>query len=118
MGTRDSRVDAYIENAPEFARPILNFLRKVVHKGCPDVNETIKWGTPFFVRKGLLCNMAAFKAHCSFNFWRGNRIVPKENRRHEGMGQFGKITSLKDLPIEKVLFGYVKEAARLVDAKG
>ena len=113
MGTRDSRVDAYIANAPEFARPILEHLRKIVHNGCPDVSEAIKWGTPFFVREGLLCNMAAFKAHCSFNFWRGSRIIPKVNRRREAMGQFGRITSVKDLPSEKVLLGYVKEAARL-----
>lgn len=112
MGKRDPRVDAYIESAPEFARPILTFIRAAVHKGCPDVEETIKWHAPFFVRKAILCNMVAFKAHCSLNFWKGSLIIPKDQKR-EGMGQFGKIASLKDLPNEKTLIGYVREAARL-----
>lgn len=70
MVTKDPRVDAYIEEAAEFARPILLRLRKIVHQGCPAGTETIKWGCPFFDYYGLLCGFAAFKAHCSFFFWR------------------------------------------------
>jgi uncharacterized protein YdeI (YjbR/CyaY-like superfamily) len=116
MGTRHPRVDAYIENAAEFARPILTFIREAVHKGCPDAQETMKWSAPFFVRKAILCNMVAFKAHCSLNFWKGDLVVPKNQQPREGMGQFGKITSLKDLPEEKAMVAYVREAARLDEA--
>jgi uncharacterized protein YdeI (YjbR/CyaY-like superfamily) len=112
MGKRDPRIDAYIEKSAEFARPILRFIREAVHKGCPDVMETMKWSSPFFTRKGILCNMAAFKEHCSLNFWRGSGFISTSEQR-EGMGQFGKIRRVKDLPGEKVLVGYVKEAARL-----
>jgi uncharacterized protein YdeI (YjbR/CyaY-like superfamily) len=115
MSTRDPRVDAYIANAPEFARPILSHIRNVIHKACPDVTETMKWSSPFFMRKAILCNMGAFKAHCSLNFWKGSLVVG-ENAETEGMGQFGKITSIKDLPSEKKLIGYVREAARLDEA--
>ena len=66
MGSRDSRVDAYIAMAAPFARPILVHLRTAVHAGCPAVVETIKWGHPYFERKGVLCSMAAFKSHCEF----------------------------------------------------
>ena len=42
MGTKDPRVDAYIVRSADFARPILNHLRTIVHAGCPEVEETLK----------------------------------------------------------------------------
>jgi len=36
MGTKDPRVDAYIVRSADFARPILNHLRTIVHAGCPE----------------------------------------------------------------------------------
>lgn len=68
--TLNSKVDAYLEKTAAFAQPILAHLRELVHKGCPEVQEEVKWSRPFFVYKGtVLCNMAAFKGHCSFGFW-------------------------------------------------
>ena len=46
MGQKDPRVDAYIKKAADFARPILEEIRTRVRAACPDVEETIKWGTP------------------------------------------------------------------------
>ena len=43
MGKRDARIDAYIENAREFAQPILREIRERVHGVCPEVEETLKW---------------------------------------------------------------------------
>lgn len=57
MSTKDKRIDAYIARKPDFAKPILNHLRKVVHEACPDVTETIKWGQPHFDYKGMMCGM-------------------------------------------------------------
>ena len=57
MGLKDPRIDAYIARSAQFARPILTKLRKLVHAGCPEVEETIKWGSPAFDYKGLLCGM-------------------------------------------------------------
>ena len=92
-----SVVDAYIAKAPEFAQPILNHLRKLVHQACPEVEETFKWSFPVFLHKGMLCSMAAFKQHCSFGFWKGELILDaKGGRADEGMGQIGKITRLAD----------------------
>ena len=70
MATKDPRVDAYIASAAPFARPILKRLRALVHEGCPEVVETIKWKMPAFEHAGPLCGMAAFKAHCVFGFWK------------------------------------------------
>ena len=109
MGKRDPRITAYIAKQAEFARPILTRVRACVHEGCPDVNETIKWGVPSFEHQGILCGMAAFKAHCQFGFWKHDLVV---GTRMDGMG-FGKITSLDDLPPRAKLVAYVKKAAKL-----
>jgi len=115
MGSRDPRIDQYISRAPAFARPILAHLREVVHQACPEVEETIKWSTPHFAYKGPLCHMAAFKQHCGFGFWKGSLVVG-EDAEDGAAGQFGRITSLADLPPDDVLAGYVREAKRLNDA--
>ena len=118
MGTRDPRVDAYIAKSADFAQPILTHLRDVVHAACPDVQETMKWSMPFFDYHGVMCNMAAFKAHATFGFWKGALIAglaPNSNAGGESMGNLGRLTSVKDLPSRKVLTGYVKEAMRLND---
>ena len=114
MGTKDRRVDAYITKSADFARPILQHLREVVHAACPDVEETLKWSSPAFMYKGMLCGMAAFKEHATFGFWKGSLVIPPgENRNADAMGQFGRITREKDLPPKKVIAAYVKAAMKL-----
>jgi uncharacterized protein YdeI (YjbR/CyaY-like superfamily) len=117
MGSRDARVDAYIANAAAFAQPILRHLREIVHAACPDVEETIKWSFPHFTYHGILCSMASFKEHCAFGFWNGSLIVGAAGEPTEpAMGQFGRITSLKDLPSKKTITGYIKQAMKLNEA--
>ncbi len=117
MGKQDKRIDAYIARAPEFARPILNHLRAVVHESCPDVQETLKWSMPSFEYHGLLCGMAAFKQHATFGFWKGKLILDRSGRDlDDAMGQFGRLTSVKDLPAKRVLAGHVKKAMALNEA--
>ena len=117
MPKKDPRVDAYIASSADFAKPILQHLRRLVHAACPEVEETIKWGKPTFVRKGLLGGMAAFKHHCSFGLWKYARIdLPTsagKSKVKDGMGQFGRIVSLSDLPPDNALVSYIKEAVRL-----
>ncbi len=114
MGTRDKRVDAYIEKSADFAKPILSYIREVVHEANPEVEETIKWSMPAFTYKGMYAGMASFKEHCALNFWKGSLIVPQAGDK-DGMGIFGKIRSVDDLPPKKKLIGYLKEAKRLND---
>lgn len=114
MATRDPRIDAYIARAAPFAQPILRHLRAIVHEACPDVEETLKWSMPHFMHQGILCRMAAFKAHCALGFWKGSLIVGRAGVPALGaMGEFGRITSIEDLPPARVLGGYVKQAVRL-----
>lgn len=117
----DKRVDSYITKAADFAKPILDHLRKQVHIVCPQVEESIKWSFPHFSYKGeILCSMAAFKHHCAFVFWKASLMKDKtlmENaKRESAMGHLGKIKSLKDLPSAKKLQAYIKEAMKLIEA--
>jgi uncharacterized protein YdeI (YjbR/CyaY-like superfamily) len=114
MPTLDPRVDAYIAKSADFAQPILEHLRAVVHAACPDVEETMKWSFPHFMYKGMMCSMASFKAHCALNFWKAELLMAEEANR-EAMGQFGRIASVKDLPPKKALTGYIKKAMKLND---
>lgn len=116
---KDKRVDNYISKSEDFAIPILQHLRLLVHKACPEIKENIKWGFPHFEYKGNLCHMASFKKHCVFGFWKGaimkdtNKIM--EDRGKTAMGHLGKISSLADLPDGKILIEYIKQAAKLND---
>ena len=110
MGKKDPRIDAYIAKSADFAQPILTHLRKLVHKADPEIEETVKWGMPSFGHAGIVCQMAAFKRHCAFGFWKSKLILDAED---EGMGSFGKLTSLKDLPSDAKLIAYIKKAVKL-----
>jgi uncharacterized protein YdeI (YjbR/CyaY-like superfamily) len=119
---KEPRVDAYIKNAQPFAQPILKHIRGLVHKACPDVEEKIKWSFPHFDYKGgPMCHMASFKQHCAFGFWKAALMKDAEKlvetaKSEVAMGHMGKITSLKDLPSDKILLGYIKEAMKLNEA--
>lgn len=114
---RDPRVDEYIANAADFARPILEHLREVAHRALPCADEAIKWGMPHFLVNGKnVAGMAAFKAHCTFVI-HGNA---KENKGGQGdaMGQFGRIATLADLPAEPELAEKLHAARERVETKG
>ena len=116
MGTKDTRIDAYIARSADFARPILVHIRALVHKACPDVEEKIKWGFPHFDYKGMMCSMASFKEHCAFGFWKASLMKHAEKFKKDGekaMGHLGKIRRLDELPSNKILCAYIKEAAKL-----
>ena len=114
MVRRDKRIDGQIAKAAPFARPIMTRLREAVHAGCPDVVETLKWSRPSFEHHGLLCGVAAFKAHCSFGFWKHALLVerggPKAATELEALG---RITDVSELPPKARLVRYVRLAAKL-----
>jgi hypothetical protein len=115
IGKKDPRVDAYIEKSADFAKPILEQLRATVHEACPGCEESMQWSAPHFEYKGLLCGMAAFKNHATFGFWKGSLVVPGGDAK-DGMGHFGKLTTVEDLPPKKTLTGFIRKAMELNDA--
>jgi uncharacterized protein YdeI (YjbR/CyaY-like superfamily) len=121
MRNIDIRIDNYIDLSADFAKPILITIRDIVHKACPKVTETMKWSFPHFEYNGsILCSMASFKHHCAFGFWLGGKMkdpykVMSPVGEKSGMGHFGQIKSVKDLPSKKILTEYIKEAMALID---
>jgi uncharacterized protein YdeI (YjbR/CyaY-like superfamily) len=111
------KVDNYIENAAPFAQEILIHLRKLVHQACPEVQEVIKWNFPCFEYKGPLANMAGFKQHCTFGFWKSSLLRDPEgvliDERGKGMGHFGKIESLAGLPPDEIILDLLAQAVEL-----
>lgn len=110
---RDPRIDAYIARAAPFAQPILKKVRERIHAAAPEAEETMKWSAPGFTVDGkILLMMAAFKQHAALNFWRGQELGDGQPKAG-AMGQFGRLTSVEDLPSDKELDALIREAAAL-----
>ncbi len=116
MSQHDPRVDTYIASAAEFARPLLERARELVHTCGKDIEETTKWGMPTFLYCGrIIAGMAAFKQHAALSFWQHQEVMG-EGVKLDGMGSFGKMTTLKDLPSRTRLQPLMRKAMALIDA--
>ena len=119
---RDPRLDAYIRKAKPFAKPILVHIRKIVHRAVPKIEESIKWGMPAYLIDGqIVCGMAGFTAHAALWFWNGAALLKagvlrKEWLKKEGMGTFGRLTNVKDLPAAGALAAAIRKAAAIRQA--
>ncbi|MCB9850288.1 MAG: YdeI/OmpD-associated family protein [Phycisphaerales bacterium] len=115
MAANVANVDAYINKAPEYARPILTKFRALMHKACPGIEESIKWSAPCFEHCGMLAGMAAFKQHVALRFWRGKQLPdPKGLMQGEKSNEMGtiKVGDVSELPADSVLIKYIKAAAK------
>ncbi len=114
------KIDAYIEKSQDFAKPILTYIREMVHEYCPDAEETMKWSFPHFIYKGKnLCAMASFKQHCTFGFWLEKEMKTMQEITQDieknAMFSLGKITRIEDLPSKPQLKKAIKEAMDLTN---
>ena len=104
------KVDAYIAKQADFARPILEHVRKLVHEALPEGEEGLKWGVPYFMVNGKnAVGMAAFKNHASV-------IVCSTVTAGGGMGSFGKLAAVDDLPPDKELIKQFRQSAKDVQS--
>jgi uncharacterized protein YdeI (YjbR/CyaY-like superfamily) len=102
---QDSPIDAYIARAAPFAQPILAHLRAVIHAAVPGLDETMKWGMPHFTLNGRnLFGLAGFKAHTAL-------VIHGEGQDKEGLGAYGRIASLAELPPDAEIIGALRAAA-------
>src|ERR1700677_5083571 len=111
MPKKDPRVDAYIAKSSDFAKPFLQRIRKLVHQACPQVEETIKWKSPFFMYKGMFAAMMAFKGHCTFIFPGNSKLI-----LGKGKINYRRLLSLADLPPDRILLDHIRKAIELKDA--
>ncbi len=115
MAQLNSKVDEYIAKSEGFAKPILEYLRQIIHETCPDAAEDIKWGTPHYSYKGdHLCMIAGFKNHCSFSIYKAEFLKDKEItesvKAGKKFGYMDKLKSVSELPSKDVLISLLKEA--------
>jgi uncharacterized protein YdeI (YjbR/CyaY-like superfamily) len=113
----DPRIDAYIDNkAGDFAKPILRHLRAMIHEACPDCEETLKWSMPTFMYQGkILAGLASFKAHATFGYW-NDTMLREDEKSRSAMGQFGRLTSVDDLPPRDALIELTRRSMALIDS--
>jgi hypothetical protein len=112
----DVRIDFYIARSAPFAKPVLEYIRHLIHETSPLITENIKWGMPFFEYKGNVCTMAAFKEHCAFGFWKASLLNDPHQVLKPGdtaYGSFGRITSIADLPSKVILADFIAQAIAL-----
>jgi uncharacterized protein YdeI (YjbR/CyaY-like superfamily) len=116
MKNANPHVDAYIARSPAYARPILTRIRRLFHQAFPAIEEAMKWNAPHFMHHGIVGGMAAFKQHVRFGFWKG-KLLADRNGDFAVMGDTemsaSKITSLADLPSDRLLIAMIREAVKL-----
>lgn len=120
MEKHSPKVDEYIEKSPDFAKPILNYLRETIHEVCPDAEEAIKWKFPTFMYKGkILCSMTSFKQYCSLGFWLHGEMKTLQEidstAEKSSMFSLGKLTKMEDLPSKPQLKKAILEAVELTE---
>lgn len=118
--TRDPAFDAYSDKLEDFAKPVFDHLRALIHTTCPEVREAMKWSIPHFEYKGEnLCVFAGYGKHCSFSFCKDSLMEDprlKANVDLPAVKRFmGKLTGLADLPPDDELARWIREAMSLND---
>src|SRR6187549_2498065 len=99
MSMFNPKVDEYIAKSEDFAKPILQQLRKIIHDTCPAVEEVMKWGSPHFDYKGdMMCIFAAFKKHCSFSLYKAELMTDPKIKESVAAGKkMGNMDKVKDV---------------------
>ncbi len=59
-------IEEYIKAAAPKGQPHLRQIYSILKGVSPDAEETIKWGTPFFIEPRYLYSFSAHKSHCNF----------------------------------------------------
>lgn len=66
--------DRWIENCPDFSRPICEQLREWFIRWEPDLAESIKWNMLCFTGRKLVCGVSGCRKHVSIAFFRGMEL--------------------------------------------
>ncbi len=85
MAKTSSQTDTWFQSLNDFAKPLCEKLRDIVHRAAPDLEEVMRWSVPCYKGKGLVCAIGAFKEHVNLHFFRGAEL-------HDPRGLFLKDT--------------------------
>jgi uncharacterized protein YdeI (YjbR/CyaY-like superfamily) len=119
---QNPHVTAYIAKSAQFAQPLLTYLRELINREFPELQEEIKWGFPVFVyNKKNIVGIAAFKNHIGVTFIHADGMTDEfgllEKVGKTAMASLGKITAEDDLPEEQILVAYIREAIKLIEVQ-
>ncbi len=96
---RPMTIAEYIRAAPREGQPHLRRLYAILKSVAPKAEETIKWGTPFFVEPRFLFAFSAHRAHLNFApMAAGLEPFRKELKKHKATKNFLQIPYDKPLP--------------------
>ena len=100
---RPTTIAEYIRAAPREGQPHLRRLYAILKRVAPEAEETIKWGTPFFVEPRFLFAFSAHKAHLNFSpTAAGLEPFRKELEKHKTTKGLLQIPYKKPLPEDLV----------------
>jgi len=109
-------VDEYMAKLSSFARPIAEKLRALILDNASHLEEAIRWNSPSYKGKLLVCGFAAFQKHVSLTFWRGAELDDPMGYLSHGQGQTPmrtvKYTAMEQLN-EKMVKAWLKQAVKL-----
>jgi uncharacterized protein YdhG (YjbR/CyaY superfamily) len=96
---RPTTIAAYIRAAPREGQAHVRRLYAILKSVAPEAEETIKWGTPFFVEPRFLFAFSAHKAHLNFTpMAAGLEPFRKELQKHKTTKGILQIPYDKSLP--------------------
>jgi uncharacterized protein YdhG (YjbR/CyaY superfamily) len=112
---RPTTIAAYIDAAPAAGQPQLRKLYALLKAAAPDAEETLKWGTPFFVEPRFVFAFSAHKAHLSFApvraVWDRYRADVEPSRTTDNMLKVNYDEPLPEALIRKIAKACVKAVA-------
>jgi hypothetical protein len=107
-------VEEYIRGLEDWQADLVTRLREIIKEAVPGVQESIKWGRPFFDMNGPICYIVAHSKSVNFGFWRGVELQDPQELM-EGTGE--KMRHIKLQSKEQIDKGafmeFLKQAEKL-----
>lgn len=79
--------DTFFERHPPELRALLEGLRAVVKKACPEARESIKWGMPYYELKSGFCALYASDTYAALQIMAPPETLDDPEGRLEGKGK-------------------------------
>ncbi len=109
-------VSAWVESLSGTTRPLVERLLQIIRRTAPHLEETIRWGSPAWKGRGLVCGIGAFKNHVTLVLWRGAEVGDRSGMLIHGQGRSpmrsAKFTALAQI-VENSVASWITAAAAL-----
>ena len=113
---KPTTVEEYIAMTRDFAWPICERLLALIRETAPHLRESIKWGSPKFEGKRLICGIGAFSKHVSLYFMESEKMTDPQGLMRSGDGEEGggtiKFSSVDEIP-EAAIVDLLRQAVTI-----